>query len=469
MSDSDKRMEAGLVYALPPLRQPPRMDLALVLTWMCFLSLVGLAVLAIWLFIPPWQIRLAGNQAQGTAVHVLDCGADDNGDETFLTVFRFRDAQGQLYEVPPGDDCNDLYQNGDPVSLWYLPSDPNRMLSDWDIVGLSILTPLLLIAVLGCGWLFWKAVRYFIRQCVQAKTFTHLWSPVLAALLLLALLVLAVTVAPPQPRSSGGPVRDYQSGETVLVANRWSVTVQGGQRVQVGLSRAPRAGDVCLELDLSLRNLTNRALSFSPDQFALYGPQVQAIHTACQVDTPTLSNVRLLPGTMIEGERVYEVSASFRQFYLAFQPDPQNEASRLFWRLQVTLAARQHQVGEAVPVDGLWSATLRQVQANPASKEERPAPGETCLAFEVILHNSSGQVLNQSAEQFRLYDAQGVALDTPCGLAAPRFDGTTAPGSSTDAFVGFTIPSGEQQFFLAFRPSDCAGRCQPVIWEIRVG
>jgi hypothetical protein len=198
MNDSGKRIriKVGLAYVLPTLseEEPPRIYQAFVWVWILFLILVGLAVLAIWLFVPPWYIRLAGSETRGMLLQVQDCEIQD-GDEGFLMLIRFRDTRGQLYELPPGDYCDSEHNNGDTLPLWYLPTDPTRALSYSDAIGVYIATSLLLIAVLVSGWLFLRNARSFIRICIRAEAPARLYPPALAALLVLALLVLVSRIS----------------------------------------------------------------------------------------------------------------------------------------------------------------------------------------------------------------------------------------------------------------------------------
>jgi hypothetical protein len=365
MSDADMRAGRAIAYAAPDphAEQPPAITPPFVWAWVLFLLLVGLAVLAIWLAAPAWEVRVFGTEAQGRAIAVQGCGQDEDGNEVYKTSTLFTDAQGQLFAIPNGDDCNNSPAPGETVSFWYLPTDPTSTLSDGGAIGLYLLTGLWLAAVLVCAWFFWRATRAFIRACITREALARLWPPALTALVILALLLAAVRIAPPS-RGYGGPARDYHLGQTVTAQGRWAVTVQGAQTPRSG---AQAYGTICLQLDITVRNIANRALTLNTNQFTLYDPQDHAISTTCSVDAPRLKNASLAAGRVIEGVMAYSVPASVQQLYLAFQPDPQNAANvaPFFWRFQATQAWGSKPRGEMASVER--EANTRLARAAPAS------------------------------------------------------------------------------------------------------
>jgi hypothetical protein len=361
MSTTDTRDGRAIAYAAPDAyaEQPPAIALPFVWAWTLFLLLVGLAVLAIWLAAPAWEVRVLGTEAQGRAIAVQACGQDEDGNTTYKTSTLFEDAQGQLLAIPNGDDCNNSPAPGETASFWYLPTDPTSALSDGGAIGLYILTGLWLAAVLVCVWFCWRATRAFIRACREREARARVWPPALTALVILALLLTAVRIAPPG-RGEGGPARDYHLGETVTAQGRWAVTVQGAQTPPSG---AQAQGNLCLQLDITARNIADRALTLSTDQFTLYDPQEHAIPTTCSVDAPRLKGAAPEPGAMIEGALAYSVPASAQQLYLAFQPDPQNAANvaPFFWRFQATQAQGSDQREEMASVEREANTRLAHV------------------------------------------------------------------------------------------------------------
>jgi hypothetical protein len=120
--------------------------------------LVVLAVLAIplfWIGIPAWQVRAAGVSTVGTARLTQDCCASTDGDgnptpETYQVSIQFNDQSGELHIVDSHWACNNFYNDGDQVSLWYLPSDPSRFLTGGEAFWLYITSVL------------WAVITFFV-------------------------------------------------------------------------------------------------------------------------------------------------------------------------------------------------------------------------------------------------------------------------------------------------------------------
>lgn len=316
--------------------KPPQASHPLVWVLMNFAILVLVAIPGIWDFVPGLYLRLVGHEAQATIYRIADCGTqDDNGDEEYTATLLYKDAQGQLQESTTGDSCSSGIVDGSTVSIWYLPNVPGNTVDDV-LVGYLILTTLWLAGMLvALGFLLYWVWR-LVRACVQAETFTRLLLAVLGCLVILAPLLLLLQYTPPPDYAGGdGPTHNFHLGQTVTAENRWAVTIQGGQ---VGLIHAPKAGNVCLELDITLRNLTHQTLPFHQDQFTLFDTQIKPRGVLCQADTPPLGNATLAPGAAIQATNFYEVPASMRQFYLAFRPNPQgeNNVGRYIWNIQAT-------------------------------------------------------------------------------------------------------------------------------------
>jgi hypothetical protein len=435
-----------------------------------FVALVILSIPAIWLFVPNIYIQVAGHQTQGVETIVADCGSDDGSDDQQAATL-FIDDQGQFHEIPANGTCTNFYTEGESVPVWYLPNNPS---STYILNGVSIFLYIFLIlwlvAAVAALIFFARTTLRLIRASIQTGELARLWRVALLCLLVLAPLLLVVKLLPPgQPNASGS---NYRPGAAVPIDGRWAVTVQGGHPVQVGLSAAPSDGDICLELDITLRNITTQTLAFNTDQFALYDAQAKAIIDTCPLQTTGLSSIENMnPGEMTSGIVAYQVPISQQPVYLAFQPDPDNAPSvaRSFWRIQVTQAGRNHQPGETVSVDTLWDVTIKSVRTNPPNVVASPGPNATCLALDVVLRNTSGVSLDESADQFSLYDTEGVAIHEPCVLNAPEFTGRAAPGSTTEAALGFDVPAGESHARLAFQAKDCTQNCQQAIWDINIG
>ncbi len=332
MGDSSTKSEVGPAPTSPIAQEggSPDSGESFWPTMSIFFVLVLLLIPALWGVFPNWYIRLAGTEAPGRAAYVDDC--QDDG-PTYKTSVIFQDAQGQLHEIP-GDTCTNFYQDGEQLSVWYLPNDPtSTLIGGGNAEFLTFLTGFWLVFTLLLLLFFGIMVWELRKASVREEDFSTFWRLILCCLLILAPVLVAVLLYPPStPNPKIGPARDFHPGETVSVAGRWAVTVQG---VQVA---SASAGSLCLEIDITLSNTTPQPLSFDVRQFTLYDAQEQALTTSCSIDATKLANVSLAPGQVIQGALAYRVAASLRQSYLAFQPDPDNATNvgRSFWRLKLS-------------------------------------------------------------------------------------------------------------------------------------
>lgn len=109
----------------------------------CLVALAVLAIPLFWIFIPGWQVRATGVSTVGTATLTSSCGTSTDGDgnptpETFQVSIQFTDQSGKLHKVESHWACNNFYNDGEQVSLWYLPSDPSRFLTGGEAFWLYI-------------------------------------------------------------------------------------------------------------------------------------------------------------------------------------------------------------------------------------------------------------------------------------------------------------------------------------------
>jgi hypothetical protein len=300
--------------------------------------LVIFAIPLIWELAPATYTWLAGQKAQGIVYLVQDChDTDDNGKELYEQTFLYKDAQGQLQESTSGSDCRNEFTDGQAVSVWYLPSEPGSVLfDDGSQIAIFVFTiGDLAIMLVMLGYL----LRYgwaLVKACGQVESFKRLLWATLGCLVIFApLLGLLHFWPPPSNQDGNGPTHNFHLGQTVIAENRWAVTIQSGQ---VGVIHTTDAGKVCLELNITLRNVTHQTLPFQANQFTLLDAQIKPRSALCQADTPALGNATLTPGAALTATNFYEVPASPRQFYLAFRPDPQDEdnTGRYFWTIQAT-------------------------------------------------------------------------------------------------------------------------------------
>ena len=133
--------------------------------------LVALALLAIplfWIGIPAWQVRVAGVSTVGTARVDYSCGTSTDTDgnptaETYQVTIQFNDQSGKLQQVESHWACNNFYNNGEPVSLWYLPSDPSRFLTGGEAIWLYVTS------VLWAGITFMVLLSFFTMLLAQLR------------------------------------------------------------------------------------------------------------------------------------------------------------------------------------------------------------------------------------------------------------------------------------------------------------
>ncbi len=135
----------------------------------CLMLLLILAIPAVWLGIPAWHVRVSGVQAQGTARLTQSCGTttDENGNrgaETFHVTIQFTDQQGRQHQVGSHWGCNNFYDNGEQISLWYLPNDPSSFLTSGEATWLYIFTALWSVIVLVLLIVLAIALSYLLRR-----------------------------------------------------------------------------------------------------------------------------------------------------------------------------------------------------------------------------------------------------------------------------------------------------------------
>ena len=100
---------------------------------------------------PVLQARFAGVQTTAIA----HAGAICSGftDDIYVFTYEFTTANGQHYTLAQNGFCTNIYNDGDHITLWYMPSDPHHFATDLQVhilyiftaVGLTIEVPLLLI------------------------------------------------------------------------------------------------------------------------------------------------------------------------------------------------------------------------------------------------------------------------------------------------------------------------------------
>lgn len=83
-----------------------------------------------------WLFNLDGLQARfsGVQTTALVSVAHSCGDGNFVFTFTFTDTDGETHHITNESLCtNDIVTNGTHVTLWYLPNDPGRLITENDI------------------------------------------------------------------------------------------------------------------------------------------------------------------------------------------------------------------------------------------------------------------------------------------------------------------------------------------------
>src|SRR5258708_2378811 len=129
--------------------------------WIWFYVLFPLAFLlagnSLWLFdLDGLQARFSGVQTTALVSVAHSCGDGD-----FVFTFTFTDTDGETHHITDESLCtNDLVTNGTHVTLWYLPNNPGRLITENEIhFDLSFSGGFSLLAVA-----FWLAPVFFFLQ-----------------------------------------------------------------------------------------------------------------------------------------------------------------------------------------------------------------------------------------------------------------------------------------------------------------
>lgn len=146
----------------------------------CLIALAILAIPAMLLGVPAWRVRTQGVQVQGTATLAESCGSsrDENGTEgpeTFQVIIRFTDQQGRPHQVGSHWACNNFYNDGEPVSLWYLPNDPSTFLTAGEAIWLYIITAVWGVIVLALVVVVLIAFGLILRRPKPATPQPMVW------------------------------------------------------------------------------------------------------------------------------------------------------------------------------------------------------------------------------------------------------------------------------------------------------
>lgn len=269
----------------------------------------------------------------------------------------------------------------------------------------------------------------------------------------------------------------HHIGETVAVQGLWEVTIKSAHPAQIGL--APSfTGSTCLDIDVSMRNISNQILKLNHDDpgFQPYDTQGALLNFfPCPLTIRSLDG-SVAPGDMAQGDFAFEVPASEQEVLLAFQPQVNcgyQCPAPTIWDIQKGAAdtSGYHHIEDTVNVQSIWSVTITNPKLTLVGVQNPPKPGETCLFVQVSVKNSSSQQRDLSPAQFTLYDRDGAQLESLCGVATALVGMSLSPGDTAQGVIVFGVPTSDQQFRLAFQAQpNCEPDCAELdIWTIGIG
>jgi hypothetical protein len=155
------------MYYPPSLRKPRLSGVRLIGMGIILFVLLLLALLFYLLALPAWQIRLAGVQTTAVAHEDGICAGDnDNPGDSYSFTYEFTDTHEHYHRVAQDSFCTDVYHDGDHVTIWYMPDDPTRILTDLQAIMLSLFSG---IGAVGAAILLFVFYRLFIRPLRRNK------------------------------------------------------------------------------------------------------------------------------------------------------------------------------------------------------------------------------------------------------------------------------------------------------------
>ncbi len=309
-------------------------------------------LVSLFLVFPAWHARLSGIKTQGTVISTNICTSSDSGGDAVLRAFlpadsgnsvtptiRFTDARGQRIEVTDSV-CGD-YTEGQAVTLWYLPNDPQTITTDQQLTTASIAGVVLLLfcvpsliallILLGRGVVFLFLLMRGSRQPQPAfasplSASVPPWyapsSPTMPAY--------NAPFAPTTPAFNAQPNLApptsrllYRLGQTAEIdggqcaATLTSVTTSSGDT-----RSRPTPGMTYLLIGVALRNRSTQPLdTFSAGRFLLSDAQGNDYQPALLSGTVFFLTGTLQPGEQQNEQLAFTIPASTRQFSLTFQRD----------------------------------------------------------------------------------------------------------------------------------------------------
>lgn len=91
-------------------------------------TLLLLVALEYWLALPAWKVRFQGAQTTAVAHIIADCSDDDG--VAYAFSFTFKDIRGDTHRIAHDSFCTNVIDDGDQVTIWYMPGEPTNLLTD---------------------------------------------------------------------------------------------------------------------------------------------------------------------------------------------------------------------------------------------------------------------------------------------------------------------------------------------------
>ena len=122
-----------------------------------------------------------------------------------------------------------------------------------------------------------------------------------------------------------------------MTIDNWQVVVNGAKVTHGGQYDTPQhAGDVYLEIDVSVTNQTGQSQTFSSDLgFTLKDSTGQKYIETITSDAPSSPDGTVSSGSKLRGTAVYEVPATMHAFEFDVAPDPFGTNDVAVWNLSV--------------------------------------------------------------------------------------------------------------------------------------
>lgn len=143
------------------------------------------------------------------------------------------------------------------------------------------------------------------------------------------------TPAPPTDTPTPVTPQIYHVGDTAIM-DGWQVIVHSVKALQSdGLSQPDHPNDVFLEIDVSIKNLSEREQFIAAyGDFNVQDANGQTYQNSIDFNAQDAPDGNLLPNGTIRGTLVYEVPASIKDFQVTFKPSVLSNDD-IVWNLSV--------------------------------------------------------------------------------------------------------------------------------------